>query len=178
MEVLVAGLKNGVNLGADATKLVGATALQGSTTGNASTFHLTDLNKHGLIEHDGSLSRNDIFFGDNHSFNKTIWAQTASHFTKATIDLGTVAKARKDRLAAAKAANPQYEGDEQASFIESALYLNVMSNETGVTAVTKWVKTLFQEERLPIEQGWKRPKGEITVATILGLVGLLGVASA
>ena len=133
-----------------------------------------------MIEHDGSLSRNDIFFGDNHSFNKTIWAQTASHFTKATIDLGTAAKARKDRLAAAKAANPQFNmssGDVQASYIESALYLNVMSNETGTTAVTQWVKTLFQEERLPIEQGWKRPKGEITVATILGLVGLLGVAS-
>lgn len=47
MDVLVAGLKAGVNLGADATKLVGATALKGSTTGNASTFHLTDLRKHG-----------------------------------------------------------------------------------------------------------------------------------
>jgi hypothetical protein len=51
MDVLVAGLKAGVNLGADATKLVGATALKGSTTGNASTFHLTDLYKHGCKTH-------------------------------------------------------------------------------------------------------------------------------
>jgi hypothetical protein len=51
MDMLVAGLKAGVNLGADATKLVGATALKGSTTGNASTFHLTDVNKHGRKIH-------------------------------------------------------------------------------------------------------------------------------
>lgn len=68
-------------------------------------------------------------------------------------------------------------GDVQASFIETALYLNVMSNETGLTAVTEWVKVLFQEERLPVEEGWKRPKGEIGVPTILGLIGMLGVAS-
>ncbi|KAK7184431.1 hypothetical protein DPSP01_011064 [Paraphaeosphaeria sporulosa] len=179
MDILVAGLKAGVNLGADATKLVGATALKGSTTGNASTFHLTDLNKHGLIEHDGSLSRADIFSGDNHSFNATIWASTASHFTSPTISLATAAKARKARLAAAQAANPQFnmsDGDKQASMIETALYLNVMSNETGVTAVTAWVQKLFTQERLPIEEGWKRPKGEIGVPTILGLVGLIGVA--
>jgi hypothetical protein len=132
-----------------------------------------------VIEHDGSLSRADTFFGDNHSFNASIWAQTASHFTKSTIDLRTAAKARKARLAAAKAENPEFnmsDGDVQASFIETALYLNVMSNETGVTAVTEWVQILFQEERLPIEAGWKRPKGEIGVATILGLIGLLGAA--
>lgn len=132
-----------------------------------------------MIEHDGSLSRADIFTGDNYSFNSTIWAQTASHFTSPTISLSTAAKARNARLAAVQAENPQFnmtDGDRQASMIETALYLNVMSNETGVTAVTDWVQKLFTQERLPIEEGWKRPKGEIGVPTILGLIGLIGVA--
>ncbi|KAF9730992.1 hypothetical protein PMIN02_008527 [Paraphaeosphaeria minitans] len=176
MEILIAGLKTSVNLGADATEVVGAAALKGSTTGNASTFHLTDLDKHGLIEHDGSLSRADIYFGDNHSFNATIWAQTASHFTSPIISLATAAKAHKARLAAAQIENPQFNmsaSDVQASMIETALYLSVLSNDTGATAVSAWVQKVFTEEKLPIKEGWKRPEGEISVSTLTALVGKL-----
>lgn len=47
MEVLVDGLKNGVNLAEAATRLVGAQALTASTTGDPNTFNLDDVNKHG-----------------------------------------------------------------------------------------------------------------------------------
>lgn len=133
-----------------------------------------------MIEHDGSLSRADTSSGNNHSFNATIWAQTASHFTKPIIDLATAAKARKDRLAAAKTENPTFnmtESDVRFSFIETALYLSVMANGTADTAVTSWVDKLFQQERLPIEEGWTTPKGEIGATMILGLVGQLGTAA-
>ncbi|TFK17850.1 Cloroperoxidase [Coprinopsis marcescibilis] len=33
------------------------------------------LNTHGTIEADASMSRGDAFFGDNHSFNQTLWEQ-------------------------------------------------------------------------------------------------------
>lgn len=139
-----------------------------------------------VIEHDGSLSRADTFSGDNHSFNSTIWGQTFSHFTDPIISISTAAKARATRLTAAEAENPQWNftaTDTQNSMIETALYLSVLSNGTlgngaAATAVREWLDVLFTEERLPIEEGWTRPAGEITGAAILQLVQLIGAASA
>ncbi|KAI1044751.1 hypothetical protein LB505_013534 [Fusarium chuoi] len=142
---LIVAFTDAINLDPAATTLVGTKAL---TTGNNGTFNLDDLNKHGVIEHDGSLSRADIFFGDNHSFNETIWAATASHFTEPTISIATAAKARKDRLKAAEAANPEFSlpADlQQFSFIETALYLSVFGNLNDGNAKTEWVKTLFRK---------------------------------
>jgi len=82
---VIAAMKTGYNMDQDAAVLVGTVALETSTTGNASTFNLDDLNTHGIIEHDGSLSRADIYSGDNHSFNKTVWAETTAGFTDETI---------------------------------------------------------------------------------------------
>lgn len=46
MDNLVTGLSDSINLAAAATQFVGAKALTASTTGNASTFNLDDLNTH------------------------------------------------------------------------------------------------------------------------------------
>ncbi|TQN70333.1 putative sterigmatocystin biosynthesis peroxidase stcC, partial [Colletotrichum shisoi] len=121
-------------------------ALLTSTTGNNATFNLDDLNTHGVIEHDGSLSRNDIYFGDNHSFNQTIWESVASHFTEPTISISTAAKARKARLQDAASVNPEFTltaDGAQFSFIETALYLSVFGNLDNGDANTEWVKVLF-----------------------------------
>src|SRR6266540_1252014 len=48
-----------------------------TTTGNSSTFHLADLAKHDDIEFDGSLSRNDFYFGDNLHLDPAIWSTVA-----------------------------------------------------------------------------------------------------
>ncbi|KAF2132109.1 Cloroperoxidase [Dothidotthia symphoricarpi CBS 119687] len=184
MADLIVGLGDGVHLAEAATRLVGAKALTASTTGNSSTFNLDDINKHGIIEHDGSLSRADIFTGDNYHFKPAIWAHTSSYFNESTIPISTAATARKARLAAAQAVNPEWNftaTDAQNSMIETALYLSVMANGTtgaAITGVKKWVNVLFREERLPIKEGWTRPESEITVAGLLQLVGLIAAASA
>ncbi|EHK96198.1 putative sterigmatocystin biosynthesis peroxidase stcC [Glarea lozoyensis 74030] len=139
MSDLVTAFNDSVNLASSATQLVGAKALTTSSTSNT-TFNLDDLDKHNIIEHDGSLSRADIFSGDNHSFNPAIWASVAAFFTEPTISIATSAAARKARLAAAAAVNPA-------------------------------------EERLPYEEGWRRPSQELTIAGILGLVGKIAAAS-
>ncbi|KPM42491.1 hypothetical protein AK830_g4077 [Neonectria ditissima] len=134
------------------------------------TDHMLD--KHGIIEHDGSLSRNDIYFGDNHSFNRTIWSSVSSHFNQSTISIQTAAAARKARLQAAAAANPQFSLPADAvqfSFIETALYLSVFGNVQDGNAVTEWVKVLFEQERLPFREGFTRSDTVITAAGILGL---------
>ena len=101
-----------------------------------------------MIEHDSSLSRNDIFFGDNHSFNPKIFDTVAAHFTKRTISIATAAKARTDRIAAAKAANPQFkfgDNENQFSLFESALYLRTFGRGTEGEARTDWVEIMFRE---------------------------------
>ncbi|RSM03387.1 hypothetical protein CDV31_010521 [Fusarium ambrosium] len=174
---LIVAFTDAVNLDPAATTLVGQKAL---TTGDNVTFDLDNLNKHGVIEHDGSLSRTDIFFGDNHSFNQTIWDSVASHFTESTISIQTAATARKQRLQAAAAANPEFAltaDGAQFSFIESALYLSIFGDVTEGNAVTDWVKVLFEQERLPFEEGFKRSEEPVTAAGILGLVQKLVAAS-
>lgn len=110
-----------------------------------------------VIEHDGSLSRGDIYFGDNISFNETIWESTAAHFTESTISIKTAAKARKDRLEAAAAVNPEFSlpaSQAQFSFIETALYLSVFGNTDDGNAKTEWVKTLFRKLIMLIIPEW------------------------
>ncbi|KAH7381104.1 Chloroperoxidase [Cadophora sp. MPI-SDFR-AT-0126] len=170
---LIVAFNESVNLAPTATTLVGQKALLASTTGNSATFNLDDINTHGIIEHDGSLSRNDIFFGDNHSFNSTIWNSVAASFTNTTISLSTAKSARTARIAAAAAVNPAFNmtaNDVQFSGIETALYMTVFADPNVASeARTEWVGVLFTEERLPYKEGWVRSKVQLTAEGILGL---------
>jgi hypothetical protein len=97
------------------------------------------------------LSRSDIYFGDNISFNETIWESTVSHFTEPTISIQTAANARKERLQAAAAINPEFSlpaAQVQFSLIETALYLSVFGNTQDGNAKTEWVRTLFGKPNL------------------------------
>ncbi|KAI7775115.1 hypothetical protein LA080_007348 [Diaporthe eres] len=180
LQDLLTGFTNGVNLDPSATLLVGTKALETSTTGDNSSFNLDDLSRHGIIEHDGSLSRADIYFGDNHSFNATIWGTVASFFTEDTIDVKTAARARAARLAAAAQENPEFNLTSSGvnfSLIESALYLSVFNNGSSSTAVTEWVKVMFQEERLPFEEGFTRPESIVSTVGILAKQAEIAAAS-
>lgn len=74
-----------------------------STTGNSSTFNLEDSNVHNNIEIDGSLSRKDLYFGDNIHFDETIWAQSSSKFEGDIITIRTAAESRAYRTQMAEA---------------------------------------------------------------------------
>jgi hypothetical protein len=139
-------LNESVNFIADSLVGVVQTALTTSTTGNGSTFNLADTAKHNVIEHDGSLSRNDIFFRDNLNFDPKIWATTAAHFTEDVISIETAAKARADRVAAARAVNPKFNLTApllQNSYFETSLYLVTLGDRVNGNPPTKWVKILF-----------------------------------
>lgn len=75
-----------------------------STTGNSSTFNLEDSNVHNDIEIDGSLSRKDLFFGDNIHFDQEIWDQSSSKFEGDIITIRTAAESRRYRTQMAEAA--------------------------------------------------------------------------
>lgn len=134
-----------------------------------------------MIEHDGSLSRADAYFGDNHSLNWTVWNETKSYFEGDTISVLEAAKARAARLKTSAAANPEYEitdGDNQSSLFETAFLLLTFGD--GNEAKTEWVRVMFgklfsgtydkdryadvevENERLPYAEGYVRPEKPIT----------------
>lgn len=96
-----------------------------------STKHRRDLNRHNLFEHDASLrfvsytwresrksirrctlthldSRNDDYFGDNHTFNQTIFDESRAYWTGPVIDARMIANSKIARQIQSKAFNPTY----------------------------------------------------------------------
>jgi len=171
--MLEAALSGAVNLDPSAAQPPGVLALETSTTGDASTFDLDNLDEHGILEHDGSLSRNDHYFGDDHSFNQAIWDATASHFGESVISIETAALARAARIARAASVNPKFNmtaTDIEHSLIETGLYLAIFGNVVTGNAVTEWVRILFEQERIPFAEGFCTSETVITAADINGLV--------
>lgn len=125
-----------------------------STTDRPSeTFHLLDLARHDTIEVDGSLTRNDIFFGDDVHFDTTVWSPVAKdlgldsfNYFDRFVTVDSAANATKNRLQLAKSANPQFNASQQQHFTEygtTALYMLAMWDENNEAAPKSWVKALM-----------------------------------
>jgi len=126
-----------------------------TTTGNPQTINLDDLTKHDTIEFDGSLSRNDFFFGDDLHFNPQIWATTAERLRlydygpdkkDAYVTIEAAAKARAARVQDAMKANPQFNASEaqaQGSPGTTALYLTTLWDADAGAAPKAWVQSFF-----------------------------------
>ncbi|KAL2799451.1 Chloroperoxidase [Aspergillus keveii] len=150
-----------------------------SSTGNASTFHLSDLNKHGAIEHDGSLSRSDFDLGDNHSFDPEVWNGTATSLGlyDAGVDceedlyvtVEVAARARAARFREAEELNPEFNVSELAlmgSVGETALYMTTLWDYAAGAVPKAWIRAFFEEERIPYLEGFKAPKTQRNLTTI------------
>ncbi|WQF83630.1 Putative chloroperoxidase [Colletotrichum destructivum] len=162
VDALIEGMHAGLNLREDAKlffRLQGNKAVGASSTGDKTTFHLNDLNKHDLIEHDASLSRADIYFGDNWSFNQTIFDETKSYWPSATISISDAAKALAARQKSAEAINPEFNlplDGHTNSLGQTAMYLGLFGDYDDGNANRAWVEYFFENERLPFELGWQR----------------------
>jgi hypothetical protein len=133
---------------------IAETALSVSTTGNASTFNLQDTAYHDAIEHDGSLSRNDIYFGDDLHFNPLIWMATAARYgiglgglsNTSAITVEVAAKARAARVEDARRVNPGFNLTETGlanSCGETSVLLTAFWDEESGGAPKEWVRVLF-----------------------------------
>ncbi|KAK6210518.1 hypothetical protein LQW54_006126 [Pestalotiopsis sp. IQ-011] len=155
-------------------------ALSLSTTGNSSTFNLADTVKHNVIEHDGSLSRDDFAHGGNDlNFNPTIWAQVTAHYTNDTISIDTAARARVDRIADAQSTNADYSqpNGDTASLAETAFYLMLFGDRVNGNANTAWVKIFFEQERFPFAEGFVNKDPVMTLDEIQTMIGKISDAS-
>ncbi|RYP27141.1 hypothetical protein DL768_011293 [Monosporascus sp. mg162] len=148
---------------------------------NATTIDLNHLTRHNILEHDGSLSRQDANFGPADVFNEEIWNETISYFTGPTIDLAMASKARTARVVTSASTNPQFTLPQiGAHFIygETAAYqavfgewnLGAENPKDMILTPKELVQYFFLNERLPHELGWKKPKTRLTMDTITTFV--------
>lgn len=169
-------------MGADFSLFVGTAGIGSNPDPALLYFDLDMLDKHDfVIEHDASLSRADASTGNNYSFNQTIWDTVTAYFagqTNATIP--TAAKAKYNRVTTETARDADFSyGPAQFifSYGETAIYLSTMGDPTTGVAPVEFLNSLFEEERLPYEQGWRPTKESTTLASLAAMVFELNLAN-
>ena len=119
------------------------------STPNATSFDLDDLDRHGILEHDGSLSRGDYFFGNNHDFNPSVFNQTKAYFVDVDIiDVPTASKALLARVLTSNYTNPTFTLNtigNQLSYGETAAYIAVLGDVVSGTVNRSFVEYFFGE---------------------------------
>ncbi|KAK5109492.1 hypothetical protein LTR62_006944 [Meristemomyces frigidus] len=172
---LIEGLAAGMNMGADFTTAIGGAGLLSSPEPLAGSFDLNDLDQHNFpIEHDASLSRRDAYFGNDYSFYNPNWQQVLSHYhglPSTTIPLASQAK--YSRVQTSQANDPTFTyglREFVLSYGETALYLQTMSDPTSGEAKVEYVRSLFEQEKLPFELGWRPSAEPITLVTLGNMV--------
>ena len=105
-EMAVKAMTDAINFDADVAKIFASAALTTNPDAHAHSFDLNHVSKHGLIEHDVSLTRDDIAFGDNHTFNPDIWKSVLGTYgdSKET-NFALASEARYKRVIACKKAH-------------------------------------------------------------------------
>ncbi|KAF7586686.1 hypothetical protein BBP40_008492 [Aspergillus hancockii] len=162
-----------LNVDRGLSEILFAMALETNPTPNATTFSLDDLDRHNIIEHDGSLSRGDFYSGDNHSFNQTTFDEARSYWTQPIIDLHAGAKARLARINTSKSTNPTFDLSGlrlRFSYAQTATYILVFGDRVSGTVNRSWVEYVFENERLPVELGWDRRESPIATSDLDSMI--------
>lgn len=117
------------------------------------TFNLVDLARHDTIEADGSLTRNDIYFGDDVHFDASVFAPLAKDLgldqdrrADKFVTVEAAAKATRNRLELAKNVNPEFNASAFQHLTEygtTALYLLTLWDEDHAASPKAWVKALL-----------------------------------
>lgn len=121
-------------------------------------LNLDQLALHNVVEHDASLTRRDYGQGDNWRMQPDLVKEllAASSDGGKTLTADDLAALRKRRINEQREANPGCEyGEKQHSAAcgEITLILKVIGD--GERAPCHQVRAFFEEERLPIEEGWQ-----------------------
>lgn len=168
---LIKGLAEGMNIGADFTVAIGGAGLLSSPNPLGGSFDLDNLNQHNFpIEHDASISRQDTALGNPQPFYKPNWQQYIGFFNGKTVtDIPTVSRAKFARYNDSLTRNPDFSyGPREAvfSYGENALYLQAMSDPISGRARIDYVRSLFEQEKLPYALGWRPSTVPITFASL------------
>lgn len=172
---LLPGLAACLNMGADFTIGIATAALPSSPNPLAGAFDLDDIDEHNFpIEHDASLSRQDAYFGNDYSFYQPNFDQVLSFYAESEYtNITQAAKARHARFADSLSKNPQFVYGLREfifSYGETALYLQSMSDIASGVARVDFIRSLFEQEKLPYDLGWRPSALPITLTSLGNMV--------
>jgi hypothetical protein len=149
VSILTKALADGFNMGADFSTAIGNLAML-STPLLQGYLNLDNLDKHNFpLEHDASLSRQDYYFGDDHTFNQTIWNSVLAFYPtgpNVNITMQPAALARYNRVKVEAKRDPTFTYTPYQfliSYADTALYLSVMGNPITGIAPRSWVEMFF-----------------------------------
>ncbi|KAF9878230.1 hypothetical protein CkaCkLH20_04268 [Colletotrichum karsti] len=179
-EVVVNGLKQGLNFNESLGTLMFQMATIANPEPNATFFTLDHLNRHNVLEHDASLSRTDAAFGNNHIFNQSVFDESRAYWTADIMDAKMLANSKIARQVTSRAFNPNYTFTatvENFSLGEVAAPIIVFGDMTAGTVQKQLVEYFFQNERLPSELGWTKKEVPVTQDDILKVVDMISKAT-
>ncbi|KAF9265234.1 Cloroperoxidase [Marasmius fiardii PR-910] len=172
---------DGYHFEADILTIAAKVGLLTSPDDQPTTLSLNDLKAHGVLEHDASLSRQDFALGDNVHFNETLFSTlTNSNPGYDVYNITSAGQVQRARLADSVQNNPNITNTDTTLFIrsaESAFYLSAMGDPIKGVAPKNFVQIFFREERMPIEEGWKRSSTPVTADTLVPLINQITAAS-
>ena len=140
-------------------------------------IHLDQLSRHGAIEHDVSMTRRDFAQqaagADNHSPQPDLIAQLLNSSTDGSyLTTADFASLRRQRLEQQRRDNPDLCFPWILHFVAAGQIAAVQrvfgQGERGGRVPVGYAEAIFREERLPVEEGWRRQGG-----WGLGVLGLV-----
>ncbi|KAH8662465.1 peroxidase [Xylariales sp. PMI_506] len=176
LETTIKALDTALNINATLSTFLFNNAITTTLDPNATSFSLNNLSNHNILEHDASLSRGDYYFGDDHTFNQTIFDETRSYWKGPIINVTEAAAARLARVETSIATNPTFSLSAlgaEFSVGETAAYIIVLGNRDSVTVQKNLVEYLFENERLPTSIGWRRTNEPITEEQLVDIMQLI-----
>jgi len=183
--ILIKGLGDGMNVGADFAAVIGALGVTSAPNDPlGDSFDLNDLSYHNFpIEHDASLSRADFYLnnGDNYSFNQSIFDTVLRYYDgMQNTSIPVAAKARYNRVQTEQARDSKIVYDPQQfilSYGETSLYISVLGDPITGVAPVDWVKIFFEQERLPYAEGWRPTASQTNLLTLGTMILELNAAT-
>ncbi|KAJ5463286.1 hypothetical protein N7475_008230 [Penicillium sp. IBT 31633x] len=129
---------------------------------NESGIPVLDLDQTGrphAVEHDVSLSREDRTLGDCIKPDPHLVDSLVQYpGNKGSFAISDLGRFRKRRHAEQKAKNSELNFDSSKHKVacgEAALFQSIFGKGVFYNLSTKYVKAMFQEERLPYKEGWR-----------------------
>ncbi|KDO17617.1 hypothetical protein SPRG_15519 [Saprolegnia parasitica CBS 223.65] len=142
--------------------------------GHGGLLTLADLDVHGAIEHDASLTRQDAALGDNTKLDPALLsAFKAISADGKYITKSELAAYRVVRAADSKARNPSVRfgvREQVTAYVEAAVLFVAFADDSGAMRLD-WLEMFFAHEKLPFELGWTLRR--ISLARVLLVAGEL-----
>ncbi|KAH6645323.1 Peroxidase, family 2-domain-containing protein [Truncatella angustata] len=164
--ILVKACKEAFNISNSFAANIFKNGIVSNPAPNATFFDLDMLHHtHGVIEHDGSLSRRDAVFDPTNPFDEGTFSNLLKYFGNATtFNIATLANARSRQAFDMSLINPNFtitEGAVPVIMGENAMMIAIWGGPETQIGNLDYFKYFFRNERIPVKLGWTPSQVEI-----------------